>query len=269
MEYDPVKDRLQKFLGASVSARKLFFAALNRLFLRARYVRRELERLKTSSFSPVNILDGGSGFGQYSFRLAKTFPEARILGLDLKKELVESGNQFARQAGYDRVSFAVGDLLTMTYEDQFDLVLSVDVMEHIEDDRTVFDNISRALKSGGLFVMTTPYFDGSSEHIPVADQPFVDEHVRPGYSRSELAEKLNQANIELRQFIITYGKWGNLAWLLLQKWPLSWLSGRSWLLPLVALYYCLAYPLAWFFMQMDLRTDNKSGGGILAVAAKR
>ena len=265
MEYDRIKDRIESILGHNTLARKLFFAALDRLFLRARYVRREIDTLKKSGFNPSKILDAGSGFGQYSFRLARTFPQAQVIGLDLKEQIVDSGNRLAVQFGVDNIKFEKGDLLSMDHESQYDMVLNVDVLEHIEEDRKVIENIGRILKPGGLFVLTTPYFD---EDHPVQSM-FVDEHVRPGYSRKDLEEKLNSAGLELRKFTITYGSFGGVAWRLLQKWPMSWLSGRIWLLPLVLIYFCAAYPIAWIFMQLDMMIKNTHGGGILAVAVRR
>jgi 2-polyprenyl-3-methyl-5-hydroxy-6-metoxy-1,4-benzoquinol methylase len=266
MEYDPVKDKMQAALGNGVLARKLFFAALDRLFLRSRYVAREFSRLRKRSSQPVEILDAGSGFGQYSFRLARTFPQAKITGLDVKQDLVDSGNQFARRAGVKNVTFVVGDLLKLGYTNRFDLALSVDVLEHIVEDRLVMSNIAQALKPGGRFILTTPYYSGPGGAS--SDQPFVGEHVRPGYSREEMREKLAGAGLELEQFTITYGPWGNVAWRLLQKGPMSWLSGRIWLAPLIALYFLVAYPVAWVFMQLDMQATNQDGGGILAVARK-
>ena len=190
--------------------------------------------------------------------------EKAISPEDLKEELVDSGNRFASKTGARNIKFETGDLLTMDYENRFDLILSVDVLEHIEEDREAISNISRALKPGGIFIFTTPYFDGQS-----TEEVFVDEHVRPGYSQGEAEQKLDEANFVLRQFTIAYGPWGNVAWKLLQKWPMSWLSGRIWLLPVVFLYYILAYPIAWVCMHLDMRSNNKTGGGILAVAVKR
>ena len=161
--------------------------------------------------------------------------------------------------------FEVGDLLDLKYESKFDLVLSVDVLEHIEEDRKVLANIAHALKPEGLFIFTTPYYDGNEPGNAV----FVDEHVRPGYTRLEAEEKLSEAGLELQKFTITYGSWGNVAWTLLQKWPMSTLSGRFWLLPFVLIYFIFAYPVAWICMKMDMLTDNRHGGGILAVAVKR
>lgn len=265
MEYDAVKNRLERLLGDSVPARKLFFGAMDRLFLRARYIRREINRLKKVGFKPASVLDAGSGFGQYSYRLARTFPGAQITGLDLKSDLVESGNRFAKMMRLDNISFEAGNLLTMDDEDRFDLAISVDVLEHIEDDRGVIGNIGRALKQNGLFIFTTPYYDGNDPDSAV----FVDEHVRPGYSREEAEEKLSGAGFRLETFTITYGPWGGAAWRLLQKLPMTWLSGRLWLLPLVFIYYLFAYPVSWLFMHFDMRIKNTRGGGILAIAVKR
>ncbi len=264
MEYDLVKDRLEKVLGDSPFLRRIFFAALDRLFLRSRYIAREIRRLKRGGFSPERILDAGSGFGQYSFRLVKTFPEAQITGLDVKEQIVESGNRFARRSGVKNITFETGDLLEMEYNTEFDLALSVDVLEHIEEDRKVIGNIGRALKQGGLFMFTTPYFDETGREGAV----FVDEHVRPGYSREEAEEKLREAGLKLQRFTITYGKWGSVAWKLLQKWPMGALAGRFWSLPVVLIYYLLVYPFAWFYMKKDMQTENLKGGGILVVAVK-
>jgi SAM-dependent methyltransferase len=268
LDYDPVKARIEVLLGGSVLPRKLFFAAMDRLFLRSRYVARELSLLGSGRFRPLEILDAGSGFGQYSVRMARTFPEARVTGVDVKRDLVESGNRFVKAAGIEHVAFAVGDLLELGFIDRFDLALSVDVLEHIEDDRRVLANIARALKPGGLFILTTPYWAGREGDAPPADFA-VGEHVRPGYSRDELDEKLAGAGLDLDKFTITYGPSGNVAWTLLQRNPIGWLSRGFWLAPLVAAYFGVAYPIAWVFMQMDMQAHNKNGEGILAVAKKR
>jgi len=271
VKYDPVKDRLQALVGRNRLARRLLFSILDRVFLRSRYVRREIERLKLAGFAPEQILDAGSGFGQYSFRLSQVFTQARITGLDIKEDLIQSCNDFWQSRGGDegaRVHFEVGNLLEMAYESQFDLALSVDVMEHIEEDERVFRNIGRALQPGGLFIMTTPYNDPSSQSGS-SDQPFVDEHVRAGYSRPELTQKLAQAGMIIEKFVITYGPYGNVAWTLLQKWPMRWLSRAKWTAPMVALYLFPASALAWIFMQLDMAACNRSGGGILAVAKKQ
>jgi len=264
MEYDRVKDRLQAIIGDSPILRSWLFAALDRLFLRSRYVIREINRLKTEGFQPEYILDAGSGFGQYTVRLAKTFPKATAIGLDVMEDRIVSGNNFAKRAGLQNLEFEAGDLTQLDYNEQFDLVVSVDVMEHIEEDELVLENIGRALKPGGLFIMTTPWWDGKTP----LEEIFIDEHVRPGYTEEETYEKFKRAGMPVERFEITYGKWGNAAWKLLQRWPMSWLKGRIWMMPVVLLYFIIAYPAAWIFMQLDMNAKNSKGGGILAIAKK-
>ncbi|MBU0518548.1 methyltransferase domain-containing protein [bacterium] len=263
MEYDRVKDRLQTIIGDSPLLRSWLFAALDRLFLRSRYVAREIGRLKSEGFNPEYILDAGSGFGQYTVRLAKSFPDATVIGLDVMADRIASGNRFAARANLKNLKFETGDLTRLEYNGQFDLIVSVDVMEHIEEDQLALQNIARALKPGGLFIMTTPWWDGGE--TPLA-KIFIDEHVRPGYTEAETYDKFTAAGMTVKRFEITYGKWGSAAWKLLQKWPMSCLKGRFWMMPVVFLYFIIAYPIAWICMQMDLHADNIQGGGILAIA---
>ena len=269
MKYDPVKNRLQTLLGDNPRIRTLFFIALGHLFLRSRYIHRKLRLLARKGFRPKTILDAGAGFGQYSVQMAKIFPEAQILALDVKEDLVSAGNDFVQKMGLRKITFKTGDLLNIGYESRFDLVLAVDVMEHIQEDWIVFANIGKSLTSGGYFLMTTPHYYPGHRQSSSESAVFTEEHVRPGYSRSELEEKLSEAGMRIEKCVITYGRCGGVAWKLLQKRPMSWLSGRPWLLPVVALYLGLVYPFAWVMMQLDMRMKNKTGGGIFIMARKR
>jgi SAM-dependent methyltransferase len=49
------------------------------------------------------------------------------------------------------------DLENMTFEsNEFDLVISLDVMEHVYNPDRVFKEVSRTLKEGGLYIFTVP-----------------------------------------------------------------------------------------------------------------
>ena len=85
MQYDPIKRSLGKFFNSAPILRISFYKMLDLLFLRAWYVNNELRKLAAEKNGPINILDAGSGYGQYSYRMAKLFPKAQILGSKWKQ----------------------------------------------------------------------------------------------------------------------------------------------------------------------------------------
>jgi SAM-dependent methyltransferase len=56
---------------------------------------------------------------------------------------------------------ATGEITALPFRDQeFDLVGAFDVIEHVEDDRQVFTELSRVLKDGGVLVFAVPLHAG-------------------------------------------------------------------------------------------------------------
>jgi 2-polyprenyl-3-methyl-5-hydroxy-6-metoxy-1,4-benzoquinol methylase len=269
LEYDPFKARIGKWIRKSPILRRLFYYVLGCVFLREKYVKRELRRIASSGKIIDDIWDAGSGYGQYSWFCAKLFPHANILGTDVKDEQVSDCSLFCKKMKLDRCRFEVGDLEKASYDSQFDLILSVDVMEHIVDDVAVFGNFSRSLRPGGLCVINTP--SRKPDSIP-KDADHIDsvvaEHVREGYTPDEIRRKLSDTGLETKKITFTYGDNGARAWRLLQGHPMRWLDTRRWILPVMPLYYVVAYPIAWYWMRRDLAVQNQWGGGLLVVAEK-
>jgi len=143
------------------------------------------------------ILDAGSGSGVFSFELAKRHPQAQVLGIELEPQLVERANEIARRAGLANCRFETGDVTRLEFDRDFDLVVSVDNFEHVEDDVTAMKKLWQALRPGGTLVA----------HVPARERRWllfgrrvnfdVPGHVRPGYRIDELAEKLRRAGFEI------------------------------------------------------------------------
>jgi SAM-dependent methyltransferase len=276
VHYDPIKDRLAAACERHPLLWRGFYAALDLLFLRAWYVRREVRRLMSAlpKDRPVHVLDAGTGFGQYVHFLLRNFPQARVHAVDVKSDYLARAKRFMRQTPYaSRVAFAQDDLTQLEAEGPFDLVLSVDVMEHIADDETVFDHFARVLRPGGYVVVNTPSDRGGSgvqaEKADTAGEAsFIGEHVRDGYNRQDLEEKLQRAGLAPAQSRYTYGPYGAGAWKLLVQQPMKALN-RSWaFLPLVLLYYLPALPVGLFLNALDVRAENDEGTGLLVTARK-
>jgi SAM-dependent methyltransferase len=272
MQYDPVKDRIGAIAEKSPLLRRMFFGLLNLVFLRAWYVKRELHRTLPSlrRNTRVRVLDAGTGFAQYAYYIARNFPYAHVTAVDVKDEYLASAASFVAQTSLrDRIAFAREDLTRLTLDGPFDFILSVDVMEHIEDDRGVFAQFARVLRPGGMVLINTPSDIGGSDVRGDDSESFIEEHVRDGYNLKELEAKLRDAGFEPVRSIYTYGPYGSAAWRLLIKHPIRWLGASRASYALLPFYYAVALPIGTILNALDVRRPNREGTGVLVLAEKR
>ncbi len=271
MLYEPVKDRLIRLAKRSQLLRRFYYVMLNAVFLRSWYVRRTIrEILSKYGDEAVRVLDAGTGLGQFACYAASRSNSVRVHAVDINEEYLDYARRFIGRTGFaPRVTFGIEDLTKLTTAGPYDLVLSVDVMEHIEDDVEVFRHFARVLRAGGHVVINTPSDLGGSDVQAAGDESFIGEHVRDGYGREELSSKLESAGFGVEQVTYTYGRWGSLAWRLLVKIPMQLFSVSPILLVVVVPYFVLVLPFGLFLNALDTRTDNESGTGILVVARKR
>ncbi len=271
MEYDPIKDYLGDFFRKSPFLQRIFFALLHLFFLRAWHVKKMLRGLfgKLEARDPIQVLDAGTGFAQYAYFMAKSFPKANILAVDIKQDYLDNAAAFFAQTSYSsRIDFAFEDLTKLQTKGPFDLILSVDVMEHIEDDRAVFRNFAGVLNKGGFVVINTPSDQGGSDVSGDDEESFIGEHVRDGYNIDELQEKLRDAGLKPVDARYTYGRYGSFAWRFLIKYPMMLLSTSKLFLLLLPFYYIPVFPLGMVLNWLDVRTHNKKGTGVLVVATR-
>jgi SAM-dependent methyltransferase len=270
MQYDPVKRSLGKVFNKTPFLRKLFYKLLDLLLLRAWYIKREIKKTyKDRRSDAVSILDAGCGYGQYCFFMSSYLKNARILGLDVKEEQIEDCNNFFKSIKRsDRVKFEYADLTQYSKADSFDLALSVDVMEHIEDDVKVFENIFAGLKKNGVLLISTPSDKGGSDVHHEGEHSFIDEHVRDGYNIDDITEKLRGAGFSSVEAKYSYGKPGSLAWKLSMKLPITVLNVSKLFFILLIPYYIIVYPFVFLLDWLDVRGTHSEGTGLIVKATK-
>jgi cyclopropane fatty-acyl-phospholipid synthase-like methyltransferase len=268
MHYDPIKKVFGDVIRKNSWLRILFYKLLGIMFLREWYVKRELCNQLGNKNEPFTVYDAGSGFGQYSYYVAKQFPLAAIYGIDLKEEQVADCNTFFRSIGLHRCSFAVEDLTQIQHSNKFDFILSVDVMEHIPDDIGVFRNFFRALKSGGTLLINTPSNLGGSDAHSEKEESFIGEHARNGYGIEEIQQKLELAGFSIESIRYTYGAWGNRYWRLGIKYPMQMLNVSKIFFVVLPFYYTIVLPFILPLMWLDYTAENKAGTGLNVLAKK-
>ncbi len=269
MKYEHFKNIFEKTLNKSLIIRKLFYSLLNILFLRIWYLHRYLKIIRKNLPEDARVLDAGSGMGQNTWWIARHNNGWKIKGVDIITDQIENCTRFFIRNGYSsRVSFETADLENLNEENNYDLIISVDVMEHIENDLRVFKNFFNALRSGGILLVTTPSDKGGSDTDPDNHQSFIDEHVRSGYSPEEISEKLKQAGFGSIDIHYTYGKPGHIAWVISIKLPVMMINRSLFFLLLLPFYYLFTLPAALVLNAIDVRKTHKSGTGLFVIAVK-
>ena len=274
MEYDPIKRRLGNVFNRTPFLRKLFYSLLDLLLLRAWHVLKELRSLKKRYFSgKIRILDAGSGFGQYSYRMSRIFTGSIIKGVDVKQEQIDDCNSFFNSIGLNqRVNFEYADLTKFIEPYNYDLILSVDVMEHIEEDEQVFSNFFKSLRNNGVLLISTPSDQGGSDthdHDQDAVHGFIEEHVRDGYGISDITQKLHNAGFKDIDARYTYGTLGSLAWRFSMKFPILMLGRSKAFFILLPFYYLVTFPFCIILNFSDIIFRHKKGTGLLVKAYKK
>ncbi|MBM4158021.1 MAG: methyltransferase domain-containing protein [Ignavibacteria bacterium] len=267
MKYDSVKNIFAKTVSKNTFLRKIFYMLLDLMFLRSWHVRREIKSLLNKDDN-VCIYDAGMGFGQYDYFLAKCFKNCKILGVDVKEEQVNDCNYFFGKCGFENVFFKTENLLEIEYENKFDFILSVDVMEHIHEDQIVLNNFYKALKNSGKILINTPSDMGGSDTHSHEDESFIEEHARNGYSKEEITAKLKKAGFNNIKVKYSYGKFGSFSWKLGIKYPISIVGKSKLFVLLLPFYYLFTLIPVLFLMCLDVSTVNEKGTGILVTAEK-
>lgn len=274
MQYDPIKRKLGVFFNRTPAFRKLFFRLLDLLLLRSWHIRRALKKWEQDRKGVQYVLDAGSGFGQYDYYLGKHHHDWHIQGVDVKEEQIADCNNFFQKIGLKNVRFAEADLTQFSDPDKYDLVLCVDVMEHIEEDEKVLRNYYQSLKKGGMLLISTPSDQGGSDvHHHDHDEEqgahsFIDEHVRDGYGIDEISEKMKRAGFSRTEVYYQYGPSGNFAWKLSMKYPIIMLNASYLFFVILPFYYIITFPFSIILNYADVRRRHKTGTGLVAKAWK-
>jgi 2-polyprenyl-3-methyl-5-hydroxy-6-metoxy-1,4-benzoquinol methylase len=269
MHYDPIKQTLGKIFNKNPLLRVLFYYLLDLLLLRTWHVKKAIRKWAGEKGDNVVILDAGSGFGQYAYFLSKKNKNWKIKGVDVKEEQIKDCNVFFNKIGKTNTSFSIEDITKFRNVNAYDLILSVDVMEHILEDVAVFKNFYSSLKPGGMVLISTPSDQGGSDVHENEHESFIEEHVRDGYNIIEIQEKLKSAGFKLTDAKYNYGIPGKISWKLSMKYPITLLNISKLFFIVLPFYYLFTFPFSLIMNYFDLWLTHKTGTGLIVKAWKK
>lgn len=124
--------------------------------MQRRFGKEYAEKLRAKGFTKGRILDAGCGFGETLLRLAESFPEASLTGIDLSDPLLDIARSNATRAGVSkRIEFKKADVCSTSYPDKyFDVVLNINMVHVVEKPLQMLDELERILAvDGHLFIV--------------------------------------------------------------------------------------------------------------------
>jgi ubiquinone/menaquinone biosynthesis C-methylase UbiE len=104
-------------------------------------------------FSPKSILDVGCGQGRCLEIAQGYFPQSRLLGLDFSEVALKAARKRLPDGVFYHGSCEELDAIP---DQTADLILNIEVLEHVVDARKTVGEFARVLKPGGVILVTTP-----------------------------------------------------------------------------------------------------------------
>jgi ubiquinone/menaquinone biosynthesis C-methylase UbiE len=124
--------------------------------------------------APARIVDVGTGTGAGAFTLARRFPNAQIVGVDLSDAMLDQARRNMPAELRDRVTFQRGDASALPFADgSFDLAAHANMIPF-------FDEVARVVTPGGHAVFA--FSSGAETPIYVPTERLRDELSRRGFT---------------------------------------------------------------------------------------
>jgi len=127
-------------------------------FVKARYknhLKLILKNIQKVKSKKIKILDVGCGDGVLLFLLKEQLPvdkQISLYGIDADKKAVQTAGKKIPSA-----NFKIGNVLNLKFKNNnFDIVISSDVIEHLQNQNKMLSEIYRVVKKDGKIIIGTP-----------------------------------------------------------------------------------------------------------------
>lgn len=177
-------------------------------YVRTLHFFRTIRTLPLSSFG--SILDAGCGGAYHALELAKRHPHVRVVGMDIEVPSLET----LRPPNF---SFECKNIATLNDSATYDLIYSIDVLEHIPGNKEIVQWFHRALKDGGYLYLHMPNRTTACHIFPEKyfwsfDNWAKEEHRGEMYTLPELTLLVERTGFQIIEARHTFGLLGQIAW---------------------------------------------------------
>jgi ubiquinone/menaquinone biosynthesis C-methylase UbiE len=130
-------------------------------------------RLAQKYVKDKRVLDAACGAG-YGSKMLQAARASHVLGVDIDEA---SLSNVRKTYGHDQIDYAYGNVNKLELEDKsFDVVVSFETIEHIDDGSVWIKESSRLLKDDGIFIVSTPNRSIANPSAYFVEQPRTHYH---------------------------------------------------------------------------------------------
>jgi 2-polyprenyl-3-methyl-5-hydroxy-6-metoxy-1,4-benzoquinol methylase len=153
----------------------------------------DIER-QINNIENVNLLDVGSGQGDFLIWLEGRRPDYGLTGIDLAP------------VSHDRIKFITGDIFEIDLNEKFNVITSFMMVEHLEEIKPFFQKMRSILDDDGIFVVNTFNIDSMifrmamflrSIGIRVAFDRLFSRHHLQHYSKNSIRKILTLSGFDI------------------------------------------------------------------------
>lgn len=99
------------------------------------------------------VLDAGCGVG-YGSRLLADSGASQVVAVDISRDALDIAE---KQFAHERLKFLCDDCQTLSrVQGPFDVIVSLEALEHLQDDRSFLSRVARLLAPDGVLIVSTP-----------------------------------------------------------------------------------------------------------------
>jgi len=116
------------------------------------------------------VLDAGCGSGAISRLIARTYPQADVIGVDLREQYLDFARTRARSENIQNLTFRAADVFDLPFPDAtFDVVWTKYLLQWLKEPKRALTELKRVTRPGGIIV-SCDFAGFAVEHFPVTPQ---------------------------------------------------------------------------------------------------
>ena len=183
---EPSIEHMQKFQANTLARLLISFIPMADMLFR-------------NTISPKLIASYGSGSCSHEIFLSDIYPDSTIDCFDLSKQYIPDYNSEKMDIN-GNINFIEKDVERLDWDiylNRYDLVFSIQTLEHIKDPYTALKRIASTVSRGGMIYIDTPFY---SENNEIDDNDYLESerirqwdkhfHYHLGFSPSGISKKL-------------------------------------------------------------------------------